>query len=92
MATLSVRTDEAISMKGLLVGAVCLVVMRSAHAGLGHDDYENFATTITKITMVQNEAAKFTESSVHRALRGQSTGPRVLRGHTLGSQLTERYR
>jgi hypothetical protein len=82
-------------MKGLLVGAVCLVVMRSAHAGLGHDDYENFATTITKITMVQNEAAKFTESNihrVHRALRGPSSGPRVLRGHTVGPHLTERYR
>src|SRR4030095_4677401 len=83
-------------MKGLLVGAVCLVVMRSAHAGMGYDDYENFATKITKITIFQNEAAKFTESNihrVHRALRSQTSDLRVLRGSENDSMnaLAERY-
>ena len=37
-------------MKGLLVAA-CLAVVASAHAALGHQDHDEFATKITKVTM-----------------------------------------
>ena len=74
-------------MKVYSWGRSCLLAMGGAHAGLGHDDHEEFATTITKITMFQNEATKFTESNVHRvhrAPRGLISAPRVLRGHAFG--------